>query len=424
MARPRKLGLDYFSVETTDFHSTETGAMLRRHKGDGYAVVMYLKTAIFAKGYYLPFGELEREAFYDRFPWIMKEQLEAILDDCFHLRIFDEELYRAEGVLSSARIQELYFFATEWRIRDDMDFEYLLIKLPNNDAKAHKKRSNSKKTGENTVCNKSDVSESELPENLEVAKTLGVCQSQRKGNGKETIPNQTIREENSGGDYIKKGGSAGKPALCVAPPQELAQFENAIRDSNPIPPQKARSGFNEKFMPANDNSTVIYVNSSGENCYALDDLIKRRLNAPLWLEHNCMTYSVKPAEMPQLMQEFRAHYLARMNPEVNSDKKFSAYFSNWLKVRQRYKRDEERYQQLKAEREAKIDARMAEREAKIDARMAERDAKFDARFEQQKRSQPHQFECEKNYVPRLNIIKFDKDVPAESGFDLPDFDKM
>jgi hypothetical protein len=67
---------------------------------------------------------------------------------------------------------------------------------------------------------------------------------------------------------------------------------------------------------------------------------------------------------------------------------------------------------------------MEAREAKYDARMERRDAKFDARIEQQKRNQPHQFECEKNYVPRLNIIKFDKDVPSKSRHQLPDFDKM
>jgi hypothetical protein len=421
MARPRKFGLDYFSVETSDFHSTETGALLRRHKSDGYAVVMYLKSAIFEKGYYLTFDEIEREAFYDRFSWIMKEQLEAILDDCFRLRIFDEELYRAEGVLSGVEIQKFYFFASEWRIRDDIDFEYLLIKVPNNDAKAHKKRSNSKKTSENSVCNKNNVNESELAENSEVAKTLGVCQSQKKEKEKKGKESK-LKQENTDVFFLKKNDSAGKPALtekttggaeglgiASGKAENAGKAESAgkaaqapavtIKDSNPVPPQKARSGGNERYMPVGDDSTVLFVNDQGQNCYALDDLIKRRLNAPLWVEQTCITYGIRPDEMPRYMQLFKNHYLARMNPEATSDKRFANYFINWLALRVRDKRRDDSYQQLMNDREAKFDARMAQRDAKHDARMERREAQMESAGELRRlREDPCRLERDKTTV--------------------------
>jgi hypothetical protein len=103
--------------------------------------------------------------------------------------------------------------------------------------------------------------------------------------------------------------------------------------------------------------------------------------------------------MPMYMQLFKNHYLARMNPEVTSDKRFANYFINWLALRVRDKRRDDSYQQLVNEREAKFDARMAQRDAKHDARMERREAQMESAGELRRlREDPCRLERDKTTV--------------------------
>lgn len=385
MARPRKIGLDYFSVETSDFRTTAIGVLLRRHKSDGYAVVMYLKSAIFDKGYYLHFGEFERDELFDRFPWIMGEQLDAILDDCFRLEIFDRNLYDTEGVLTSIAIQKQFFFATVRRVHLDDDLKYLLISLEKEREKRgasqpQTSKKESKKSAKKS-CKKSVVSFSEDADNAEVTASLGV--SANNSIEKHSIEQHSIAQEHN----FKKHEVS--QSMCVKNQEKIYTQTKGSEVSD------GKVGIVENSILGKPDYVDPFKN---EAYYPVERIVEFLLSETSWKESKCMANGLKMEEFDALIRKFHTYYLDRFNPASDSKSHFTRYFLNWFRLEMKDRRTEALEQQRNDEREASYNARMAERDRRYHEHMDRIDW----------RNNPNRFESDRNArIAPLEYFQFD-----------------
>ena len=105
MARPTKLGLDYFPHDT---HTDEDAALqlLEAEFGlDGYAVYFKLLESIYAQGYAKQWGEDECLLFAKKMGAVTVPKLSEIIKGCIRRSLFDEGVYNLFQILTSKAIQ-------------------------------------------------------------------------------------------------------------------------------------------------------------------------------------------------------------------------------------------------------------------------------------------------------------------------------
>jgi len=115
MARPKKIGLDYFPLDV-DFYSDVKVRKLMRNNGGGKALAVYtvLLCSIYEGGYYMVWDSDS--------PFIMSEKLgfeEGYLKEvtkyCVSVGLFDKDLFEKSHILTSRSIQSRYFAAKRLR---------------------------------------------------------------------------------------------------------------------------------------------------------------------------------------------------------------------------------------------------------------------------------------------------------------------
>ena len=115
MARPKKIGLDYFPLDV-DFYSDVKVRKLMRNNGGGKALAVYtvLLCSIYESGYYMVWDSDS--------PFILSEKLgfeEGYLKEvtkyCVSVGLFDKDLFEKSHILTSRSIQVRYFTAKRLR---------------------------------------------------------------------------------------------------------------------------------------------------------------------------------------------------------------------------------------------------------------------------------------------------------------------
>ena len=124
MARPQKRGMDYFPMDVNAGRSVEYIRM--RYGLTGFGVIVRLWQGIFAEGYYTRFDE-DALLFFAADNRIDEALLREIILFSAEHGVFDEQLYKEKGILTSKEIQERYFSAVCRRGRVDADSRFLLI---------------------------------------------------------------------------------------------------------------------------------------------------------------------------------------------------------------------------------------------------------------------------------------------------------
>lgn len=134
MARPTKVGVDYFPL---DCHMEEKIRLIQAEFGlKGFAVVVKLYQKIYGElGYYCEWNE-------DSLLLFMSENgvssrdgknlIEEIVRACIRRNIFSEELFNKYGVLTSVGVQKRYLESVSRRESVELKKEYLLISVPKN----------------------------------------------------------------------------------------------------------------------------------------------------------------------------------------------------------------------------------------------------------------------------------------------------
>lgn len=105
MARPTKLGLDYFPHDTHTDEDTALQLLEAEFGLDGYAVYFKLLESIYAQGYAKQWGEDECLLFAKKMGAVTVPKLSEIVKGCIRRSLFDEGVYNLFQILTSKAIQ-------------------------------------------------------------------------------------------------------------------------------------------------------------------------------------------------------------------------------------------------------------------------------------------------------------------------------
>jgi hypothetical protein len=131
VARPRKVGIDYFPVVV---HFDDKVMQLQSRFGFfGVGVLVALWQRIYGdKGYFTPWDDMTAKVF--SVPrGARADEVQQVVLACLEIGVFDRGLYERYGVLSSAGIQKQYVEITKNRKGLELNPDYLLVALPAND---------------------------------------------------------------------------------------------------------------------------------------------------------------------------------------------------------------------------------------------------------------------------------------------------
>jgi len=108
MARISKPGLDYFPLDVNFFQDRKVRRISNRHHRAGIAALTSLLCLIYKeKGFYIAWNQ---DTLFDISQEVCceEEEMQAIIDDCLSVGLFDTYIYKEYGILTSQAIQEQY----------------------------------------------------------------------------------------------------------------------------------------------------------------------------------------------------------------------------------------------------------------------------------------------------------------------------
>lgn len=128
MARPNKMGLDYFPFDIDFFEDEKIVAISGEFGIKGEIVAIKLLCAIYKNGYFILWNDLMKFKLLKNLPGVSSELLDSIMNRLVLWGFFDKDLFDSMGVLTSAGIQKRYFKISKRRKSVD-DFRYLLVEI-------------------------------------------------------------------------------------------------------------------------------------------------------------------------------------------------------------------------------------------------------------------------------------------------------
>ncbi len=125
MARPLKSKIDYFPIDCTD--DSRMKLIELKHGLVAYAVYVKLLQKIYGgMGYYMNWNEDIMLLFAGEYN-LSLDNVAEIVEDMLKRGIFNKELQEHYGILTSAEIQEQYFFVISRRKNKEVDERFCLI---------------------------------------------------------------------------------------------------------------------------------------------------------------------------------------------------------------------------------------------------------------------------------------------------------
>lgn len=141
MARPSKIGLDYFPFEVDLFHDIKIRKLIRYQGGKAFTVYALLLCFIYKSGYYarwdteLPFIISEQTGFEEAY-------ISEVIKSCLALGLLSKRMFD-DGILTSKGIQERYEFICQQSKRKAKITEYSLINSEKTDINSEETMINS-----------------------------------------------------------------------------------------------------------------------------------------------------------------------------------------------------------------------------------------------------------------------------------------
>ena len=126
MARPQKVGLDYFPLDVNIDQDDKVALIEAQHGILGFGIIIKLLMKIYSEGYFYNWTEKEQILFSRRVN-VDINTINAIIEDCSKWGIFSSELLKKYEILTSKGIQVRYFEAAKRRQRVEVIKEYLLL---------------------------------------------------------------------------------------------------------------------------------------------------------------------------------------------------------------------------------------------------------------------------------------------------------
>ncbi len=126
MARPQKVGVDYFPLDVDIDQDDKVAIIEAQHGIVGFGIVVKLLMHIYKNSYYYEWTEKEQILFSRRVN-VDINQVNVIINDCIKWGLFDEKLFKAFKILTSRGVQKRYFEIVKRRQRVEVAKEFLLL---------------------------------------------------------------------------------------------------------------------------------------------------------------------------------------------------------------------------------------------------------------------------------------------------------
>ncbi|WP_461040796.1 DUF4373 domain-containing protein, partial [Tepidimicrobium xylanilyticum] len=131
MARPQKVGLDYFPLDVDFLQDVKVRKIMRACGNQAISILISLLSSIYRNdGYYVQWD--------NDMPFLVADEVGAsegavleVVNKAIQVGFFDEDIFKRYKVLTSRGIQKRYLEAVSRRKKINLIKEYLLIDLEN-----------------------------------------------------------------------------------------------------------------------------------------------------------------------------------------------------------------------------------------------------------------------------------------------------
>lgn len=269
MARPTKLGLDYFPHDTHTDEDTALQLLEAEFGLDGYAVYFKLLESIYAQGYAKQWGEDECLLFAKKMGAVTVPKLSEIIKGCIRRSLFDEEVYNLFQILTSKAIQ-LRWLEAKRKDVSAIDPKVCLIEQTAKGVSSPQKNDKNEEKG--VFAEKNLVITAKTPVNA------------------ETTPQSKVKYNSSNSNNARKNES-----------------------------EEPRSALNlEPLQPAGSTRTSKRI---GEIL----------TSNPLWTQEVCMHHGINPEAFGEYVTKFEQHCFIESHAH-NTDGDVQRHFNSWLRI--------------------------------------------------------------------------------------------
>lgn len=272
MARPTKLGLDYFPHDTHTDEDTALQLLEAEFGLDGYAVYFKLLESIYAQGYAKQWGEDECLLFAKKMGAVTVPKLSEIIKGCIRRSLFDEGVYNLFQILTSKAIQ-LRWLEAKRKDVSAIDPKVCLIEQTAKGVSSPQKNDKNEEKG--VFAAKTPVITAKTPVNT------------------ETTPQSKVKESIS----------------------NSSNNNNARKNESEEP----RSALNlEPLQPAastRTQATIREVLTSNQ----------------IWSNAICSNHRISPETFNEYVTKFEQHCFIE-NRTHNTDGDVQVHFNNWLRI--------------------------------------------------------------------------------------------
>ena len=270
MARPTKLGLDYFPHDTHTDEDTALQLLEAEFGLDGYAVYFKLLESIYAQGYAKQWGEDECLLFAKKMGAVTVPKLSEIIKGCIRRSLFDEGVYNLFQILTSKAIQQRWLEAK-----------------------------------------RKDVS----------AIDPKVCLIEQTAKGVSS-PRKNDKNEEKGVFAAKTPVNAAKtPVNAETTPQSKVKYSNSSNSNNAreMENEAAQGALNlEPLQPAGSTRTQATIREV-------------LTSSPIWTQEVCMHHGISPEAFGEYVTKFEHHCFIESHAH-KTDGDVQRHFNSWLRI--------------------------------------------------------------------------------------------
>ena len=271
MARPTKLGLDYFPHDTRTDEDTALQLLEAEFGLDGYAVYFKLLESIYAQGYAKQWGEDECLLFAKKMGAVTVPKLSEIIKGCIRRSLFDEGVYNLFQILTSKAIQ-LRWLEAKRKDVSAIDPKVCLIEQTAKGVSSPQKNDKNEEKG--IFAAKTLVITTKTPVNAEITPQSKVkYNSSNSNNARET----------------KRKKEAAQGALKL-----------------------------ESIAPAGSTRTQATIREV-------------LTSNPLWTQEVCMYHRISPEALSEFVTKFEQHCFIESHAH-NTDGDVQRHFNSWLRI--------------------------------------------------------------------------------------------
>ena len=272
MARPTKLGLDYFPHDTHTDEDTALQLLEAEFGLDGYAVYFKLLESIYAQGYAKQWGEDECLLFAKKMGAVTVPKLSEIIKGCVRRSLFDEGVYNLFQILTSKAIQQRWLEAKRKDV-SAIDPKVCLIEQTAKGVSSPRKNDKNEEKG--VFAAKTPVNAAKTPVNA------------------ETTPQSKVKYSNSSNSNnareTKRKKEAAQGALNLEPLQPVGSTRT--------------------------QATIREVLTSNQ----------------IWSQAICSNHRISPETFNEYATKFEQHCFIE-NRTHNTDGDVQVHFNNWLRI--------------------------------------------------------------------------------------------